>query len=150
MFSCPTLLIHLAVSAWWRHQTEAFCALLAICAGNSPVPGEFPTQRPATRSFDVYFDLCLNKRLCKQSWGWWFEALLCPSWRQSNVTDKQTNWGYMVSRLKQTIVYVTFAPKRHLDLICVITFIFPRLLGHQLQLNFLLQKSVFIFPWSSI
>ena len=36
---------------------EAFSALLAICAGNSPVPGEFPTQRPVTRSFDVYFDL---------------------------------------------------------------------------------------------
>ena len=33
---------------------ETFSALLAICAGNSPVPGEFPTQRPVTRSFDVY------------------------------------------------------------------------------------------------
>ena len=32
---------------------ETFSALLAICAGNSPVPGEFPSQRPATRSFDV-------------------------------------------------------------------------------------------------
>ena len=40
-------------------------ALLAICAGNSPVTGEFPTQRPVTRSFDVCFDLCLNKRLSK-------------------------------------------------------------------------------------
>ena len=29
-------------------------ALLAICAGNSPVPGEFPSQRPVTRSFDVF------------------------------------------------------------------------------------------------
>ena len=47
-------------------------------------PGGFPTQRPVTRSFDVYFDLRLNKRLCKQSWGWWFETLLCPLWRHSN------------------------------------------------------------------
>ena len=47
------------------HQMETFSALLATCAGNSPVPGEFPTQRPVTRSFDVYFDL--NKRLSKQS-----------------------------------------------------------------------------------
>ena len=39
---------------------ETFSALLAICAGNSPVPGEFPTQRPVTRSFDVFFDLGLN------------------------------------------------------------------------------------------
>ena len=48
-------------------------ALLAICAGNSPVPGEFPTQRPVTRGFGVSFDQRLNKRLSKQSWGWRFE-----------------------------------------------------------------------------
>ena len=42
---------------------DTFSALLAICAGNSPVSGEFPTQRPVTRSFDVFFDLRLNKRL---------------------------------------------------------------------------------------
>ena len=46
---------------------EAFTALLAVCEGNSPVPGEFPTQRPVTRIFDVFFDLRLNKRLSKQS-----------------------------------------------------------------------------------
>ena len=45
--------------AWWRHQIETFSALLAICAGNSLGPGEFPTQRPVTRSFDVFFDLHL-------------------------------------------------------------------------------------------
>ena len=39
----------------WRHQMETFSALLAICAGNSPVTGEFPTQSPVTRSFDVFF-----------------------------------------------------------------------------------------------
>ena len=36
---------------------ETFSALLAICAGNSPVPGELPAQRPVMRSFDVPFDL---------------------------------------------------------------------------------------------
>ena len=56
---------------WWRHQMETFSALLAFCAENPPVPGEFSTQRPVTRSFDIYFDLRLNKRLSKQSWGWW-------------------------------------------------------------------------------
>ena len=60
-------------------------ALLAICAGNSPVPGEFPAQRPVTRSFDVFFDL--NKRLSRQSWGWCFETLLRPLWRHCNVKD---------------------------------------------------------------
>ena len=63
---------------------ETFSALLAICAGNSPVPGEFPEQRPVTQSFDVYFDLHLNKRLSKQSRGWWFETLSYPLWRHRN------------------------------------------------------------------
>ena len=45
---------------------KTFSALLAICAGNSPVAGEFPTQRPAAQSFDVFFDPRLNKRLSKQ------------------------------------------------------------------------------------
>ena len=67
-----------------RHQMETFSALLAICAGNSPVPGEFPAQRPVTRSFDVFFDLRLNKRLSKQSWGWWFETLSRSLWRHRN------------------------------------------------------------------
>ena len=48
-------------------------------------PGEFPTQRPVSRSFDVYFDLRPNKWLSKQSWGWWFETLSCSLWRHRNV-----------------------------------------------------------------
>ena len=64
---------------------ETFSALLAICVGNSPIPGEFPTQRPVTRSFDVFFDLHPNKRLSKQWWGWWFETLSRPLWRHRNV-----------------------------------------------------------------
>ena len=71
-------------ASWWRHQMETFSALLAICAGNSPVPGEFPAQRPVTRRFDVFFDLRLNKRLSKQSWGWWFETPSRPLWRHRN------------------------------------------------------------------
>ena len=46
---------------------------------------EFPTQRPVTRSFNVFFDLRLNKRLSKQSWGWWFETLSRPLWRHRNA-----------------------------------------------------------------
>ena len=46
---------------------ETFSALLAICAGNSPVTGEFPAQKPLTRSFVLFFDLRLNKRLSKKS-----------------------------------------------------------------------------------
>ena len=71
--------------SWWRHQKGTFSASLAICAENSPVPGKFPAQRPVTRSFDVFFDLRLNKWLNKQSWAWWFEMLSCPLWRHCNV-----------------------------------------------------------------
>ena len=56
-------------------------AILALGAGNSPVTGEFPTQRTVTRSFDVSFDLLLNKRLSTQSWGRWFETPSCSLWR---------------------------------------------------------------------
>ena len=59
---------------WLWHQMEIFSALLAINAGNSPMTGEFPTQRPVARSFVISFDLRLNKRLSKQLWGWWFET----------------------------------------------------------------------------
>ena len=71
-------------NAWWRHQRETFSALLAICAGNSPVSGEFPAQRTVTRSFDVFFDVRLIKRLSKHSRGWWFETLSHPLWRHRN------------------------------------------------------------------
>ena len=49
------------LSSWWRHQMETFSALLAPCTGNSPVTAEFPSQRPESRSFDVFFDLRLKK-----------------------------------------------------------------------------------------
>ena len=39
---------------------ETLSALLAICAGNSPVTGEFPAQRPVTRSFDVLIYIWIN------------------------------------------------------------------------------------------
>ena len=71
-------------NTWWRHQMETFYALLAICAGNSPVPGEFPAQRPVTRSFDVFCGLHPNKRLSKRWWGWWFETPPSPLWRHCN------------------------------------------------------------------
>ena len=63
---------------------ETFSALLALCAGNSPATGEFPSQRPVMGSFDVFYDLRLNKRWSKQSWGWWFETPSCPLWRHRN------------------------------------------------------------------
>ena len=65
---------------------ETYSAFLAICAGNLPVTGEFPSQRRVSRSFDVFFHLRLNKRLSKQLWGWWFETPSRPLWRHCNVS----------------------------------------------------------------
>ena len=62
-------------------------ALLALCAVNSPVTDEFPSQRPVTRSFDVFFYLRLNKQLSKQSRRRWFETPLHPLWRHCNHND---------------------------------------------------------------
>ena len=70
---CPMVYAYCPFFSWWRHQIETFFALLALCARNSPVTGEYPSQGPVTQSFDVFFDLRLHKRLSKQSWGWWFE-----------------------------------------------------------------------------
>ena len=50
-------------------------------------PIEFPSQRPVARSFDVFFDLRLNKRLGKKPWGWWFET---PSWSLWRHRDGST------------------------------------------------------------
>ena len=66
---------------------ETFSALLALGAGNSPVTGEFPAQRPVTRIFDVFFHLRLIELSSKQPWGWWFETPSRSSWRHCNVLD---------------------------------------------------------------
>ena len=66
----------------WKH----FRVTGHLCR-HSVVTAELPAQRPVTRSFDVFFDLRLNIRLSKQSWGWWFETLLRPWWRHCNDED---------------------------------------------------------------
>ena len=78
------------------HSYQKFCAMTTSSNGNifrvtGPLcgeftgPGEFPTQRPVTRSFDVFFDLRLNKRLSKQPRGWWFETQSWSLWRHGNA-----------------------------------------------------------------
>ena len=61
------------------------CRVTGPLCGEFTGPGEFPTQRPVTRSFDVFFDLRLNKRVSKQPSGWWFETLSRSLWRHCNV-----------------------------------------------------------------
>ena len=89
----------------WRHPMETFSALLDICAGNSPVTGEFRAQRPVTRSFDVFFDLRLNKRLSKQWWGWLFETPSHPLWRHYN--EYTVGWNFLTMHYR----YMFLAPR---------------------------------------
>ena len=67
---------------WWHHQIEIYSASLALCGRNPPVTIGFPSQRPATRIFKVFFfDLRLSIRSSKQPRRWWFETPWCSLWR---------------------------------------------------------------------
>ena len=76
---------------------ETFSALQAICAGNSPASGEFPAQRLVTGSFDIFFDLCLNKWLRKQSLGWCLKMPSHPLWHHCNGHSTHFPSGYLES-----------------------------------------------------
>ena len=86
---------------------ETVSALLALCAGKLPVIGELPSQRPVMRSFDVFFDLRLNKRLSKQSWGWWFGTPSCSLWRHCNgilrTLTPCITWSYRFLRQRLSL-----------------------------------------------
>ena len=77
-----------------------FSALLAFFAGHTPVTGEFTSQRPVTRNFDIFFDLRPNKRLRKEPWGQRFGAPSRSLWRYCNKnwsTETNPKWSsYMV------------------------------------------------------
>ena len=98
---------------WWRHQMETFSALLALCVGNSSVPGEFPAQRPVTQSFYVFFDMRPNKRLSKQSRGWWFETISCSLWRHRNVCRQF--WGLTTETQNLSNLTVWCDPYLYMD-----------------------------------
>ena len=100
-----TVLVHLQ-APWWRHQMEAFSALLALCVGNSPVTGEFPAQRPVTRNFNVFFDLRLNKWLSKQSWRWWFATRSWLSWCHNVTVINKSGSSYLTCSEPKLVIIV--------------------------------------------
>ena len=73
-------------------SNENIFRVTCLCAGNSPVTGEFPSQRPVTRSFDIFSDLRLSKRLSKQSKHRWFETQSRSLWRHSNDSYSVPYW----------------------------------------------------------
>ena len=88
-----TIWMRVKSTAWWRHQMETFSPLLGLCVGNSPVTDDFPTQRPVTRSFEVFFDLRMNQQLSKHCSRRWFET----SSRHYDVTVMEygSRWKYV-------------------------------------------------------
>ena len=72
--------------------------------------GQFPTQRPMTQNFDVFFDMRLNKRWSKQSWGRWFDTPSRPLWRHCNGF-KSLWWRHMSATAWQTTINSTFCSK---------------------------------------
>ena len=64
------------MGTWWRHQMKTFSALPVNSVGYSPVTGEFPSQKPVMR----IFDLRLNKRLSKHTIRRWLETPPRSAW----------------------------------------------------------------------
>ena len=103
---------------WWRYQMETFSELLAICVGNSPITGKFPSQRPVTQSFDVFIDLHLNKRLCKPSRRRLFETPSRSLWHHCNecsqsIPDSQPKEAKMRGISSQIIKTIRSTLIRH-------------------------------------
>ena len=73
---------------------ETFSALLALCEGNSPVTGEFPSQRLVTLSYD-FLSGPKNKQLSKQSGRRWFDTPSHPLWHHSN--DSLGCWSHKMT-----------------------------------------------------
>ena len=120
-------------------ETFSALGLLALCAGNSPVTGEFPPQRPVTRIFYVFFDLHLNKRLSEQSWSWlgWFETPLRSLWRHCN--EKLRSWYHNVhynNQLNNKTYHFTYC--------CIFWFFSPSFVSNEWMANLTEQFIEFI------
>ena len=63
-----------------------------LLCGEFTGPRWIPSQRPVTRSLDVFFDLCLNKKVNKQWWAWWSEIPSSSLWRQCNGCAYENDW----------------------------------------------------------
>ena len=74
-------------------------------------------HRPVMRRFEVFFDLRLNIRLSKQPWGWWFETLSCPLWRQCNALHWR--WRHTNVMVSQITSKSTVCSTKHSKIMCL-------------------------------
>ena len=102
------LVIAVPMKQSWIERVNAFYESIRIMTSSNgnifrvigPSWGEplvnsgFPSQRTVTRSFDIFFDLCIKKRLSKQSRRRWFETPSLSLWRYVNVTKTKQSSRY--------------------------------------------------------
>ena len=130
---------------------KTFSVLLALCARNSPVTGEFPAQRPVTRSFYVFFDLRLDKRLGKQWWGWWFETPARQLWSHCNgmfadplnsIGPTLSKYHFVTRHLRSNTALLEWITPSSYGMICFCRskFCFPR--GSMSRVNLILVSLV--------
>ena len=99
---------------------EPFSTLLVVCARNSLVICEFPSQTPGMLSFDAFFDLCLNKQLGKHLRCRWFETPTHSFWHHCNGNGYLQHWmaraslnGHFLKNdtgIKLTAKFITMEP----------------------------------------
>ena len=109
----------------WKHFPRNWPFVRGIHRSpvNSPHKGQW--------RFDVFFDLCLNKRLSKQSWGWWFEMPSWLLWRQCNVLCYSTP-PVSMKHIRRRYIHVSskhFSPRE----VNHILYIVASLFWHQLK-----------------
>ena len=91
----------------WKHFPRYWPFVWGI--HRSPVNS--PHKWPVTQTFDVFFDLRLNRRLSKQWWSWWFEMLLHPLWRHCNVLHTSNNELFNTTPLpRPMLIYCQWDP----------------------------------------
>ena len=89
-----TIAINQKITQWCSFFLSIVYNPFLYCA-NPPMTVGFPQQRPVTLSFDVFFDLRLNKRLSKQSRHRWFETPSRSLLRHCNYTVLRNDFGMM-------------------------------------------------------
>ena len=79
--------VHISVTKWWDMMTSSNGNIFRVTGhlcGKFTGPRWISRTKASDASFDVFFDLRLNKRLSKQPWGWWFETPAWSLWRHRN------------------------------------------------------------------
>ena len=83
---------------WWHHQKGNIFRITDPLCGKFIGHRWIPPQRPVSRSFDVFFDLRLNKRFSKQSGRRWFETKSRSLWRHYNDYNEPEPCAYILHR----------------------------------------------------